>query len=118
MLKKIVFVLCFLVLPVFAGVYEEAMSGSKNVLLYMYTDECKMCKAYTPFFNQLAKEHKDMKFVKINAHSFEGMKLMRKFGVRYVPFVVLSSPKTKKTSVINPYCSIDELCMERAIKNF
>ena len=118
MLKRLVLVLCFLCLPVFAGTYEDALSGNKNVLLYMYTDECSTCKAYTPFFNQLAREHTDMKFVKVNAHSFEGMKLMMKFGVRYVPFVVLSSPKTKNTSVVNPYCSMDELCMERAIKNF
>ena len=118
MLKRLVLVLFLLSLPVFAGTYEDALSGNKNVLLYMYTDECSMCKAYTPFFNKLAKEHADINFVKVNAHTFEGAKLMRKFGARYVPFVVLSSPKTKNTSVVNPYCSIDEICMERAIKNF
>ena len=118
MLKRLILVLYFMSLPVFAGVYENAMSGTKNVLLYMYTDECKMCKVYTPFFNQLAKKHTDIKFVKINAHSFEGAKLMRKFGGGYVPFVVLSSPKTKNTSVVNPYCSVDEICMERVLKNF
>ena len=118
MLKRFVLVLCFLCLPVFAGTYENALSGNKNVLLYLYTDECSMCKAYTPFFNKLTKEHTDINFVKINAHTLDGAKLMRKFGARYVPFVVLSSPKMKNTSVISPYCSMDELCMERAIKNF
>ena len=118
MLKRLLLLLCFLCLPVFAGTYEDALSGSKNVLLYMYTDECSMCKAFTPLYNKLAKEHKDINFVKVNAHTFEGVKLMRKFGASYVPFVVLSSPKAKSASVINPYCSMDEICMERVIKNF
>jgi len=118
MLKRLVLALFFVSLPAFAGLYDNAMSGNKNVLLYLYTDECKMCKAYTPFFNKLSKEHTDINFVKINAHTYEGAKLMRKFGSGYVPFIVLSNPKTKNTSVVNPYCSIDELCMERVLKKF
>ena len=110
--------LYILSLPVFAGEYENAMAGKNNVLLYLYTDECRMCQAYTPFFNKLSQKHTDVKFVKINANSYDGVRLVRKFGVRYIPFVVLSSPKTKNTSVINPYCSIDELCMERVLKKF
>lgn len=118
MLIRLILVLCFLGLPVFAGTYEDAMSGNKNVLLYLYTDRCGMCQLYSQIYNKLAKSHTDMKFVKVNANSADGFNLMRKFSVQYVPFVVLSNPKTKKTSVVNPYCSIDEICMERAIKNF
>ena len=77
-----------------------------------------MCKQFSPFFDKFAAKHKEFKYVKADAHTLDGAKLMMKYGVRYVPFIVLTNPKSKKNVVINPYCSIDEICLERALRGF
>ena len=119
MLKKL-YILSILLLfsNVYAGVFEDAMSKQNNVLLYLYSNDCSMCNQFLPIYDSLSQSHKDITFVKVDAETSYGINLMRKFKGLYVPFVVISSPKSKKHAVINPYCVIDTICIERAIKSF
>jgi len=118
MLKKILLILCLITLPVFAGVYESALSGDKDVVLYLYTQDCMMCQRFNPKFEQLKKTYLDLKFVSVDAETPYGSRLMWKFRARYVPFLVLTGHKTGKSAEIKPSCSLDEMCMGRALKGF
>ena len=46
------------------------------------------------------------------------MRLMLKFKGRYVPYIILTSSKTKKSVSLNHTCVMDEVCLMRAIKSF
>ncbi len=118
MKKLITIIMVLMVLPVYAGVYEDALKSNKSVLLYIYTSDCSACKKFTPVYNQLAKSHPDVKFVKADADTLYGLNLLKKFKGRYIPYVVMTDSKTKKSSVISPYCTVDKLCLERALKAF
>ena len=56
--------------------------------------------------------------VKADADTLYGLNLLKKFKGRYIPYVVMTDSKTKKSSVISPYCTVDKLCLERALKAF
>ncbi len=116
MFKKLLSLLFIAAAPVYAGSFESALSEKKDVLLYLYTQDCIMCKRFNPRFEQLKKTYPDIKFLSVDAQTSYGMKLMSKFRGRYVPFLVITGHKSGKSAVINPSCSIDDLCMARAIK--
>ena len=119
MLKRVIAFIVFMsVSAAYAGVFEDAMSKQKTVLLYLYSNDCNMCNKFLPVYNELKKTNNDVNFIKVDADTQYGYGLMKKFKGFYVPFVVLASPKTKKHAVINPYCSFDEVCIKRAIKSF
>lgn len=118
MFKRLVILLYLLCIPAYAGIYDEALKGNKNVLLYLYTSDCRACRSFVNVYDELAKTNKDFKFVKVDAETKEGLSLMRKFRGYYVPYIVLTNPQSKKSAVIKPYCSMDSLCLERALKNF
>ena len=118
MLKKVFVIFLLLLSPVYAGVFEDAMKGNDNILLYIYGENCSMCKTFAPVIDNFSQTHKNLMYVKVSADTQYGMNLMRKFNGRYVPFVVIISPKSKKSAVITPYCSINEMCLERAVKSF
>jgi thiol-disulfide isomerase/thioredoxin len=106
----------FTALPSFAGVYEDALKGKENVLLYLYTPYCRTCKLMEPYFDQTVKSHDNLKGVKVNAQTVYGSRLMYKFNGRHVPYIVMSSPKGKKSVMVEPGCLVDEVCVERVLK--
>ncbi len=118
MFKKFLLILCFACIPAFAGVYESAVSGDKDVILYLYTQDCMMCQRFNARYEQMKKAYPDLKFVSVDAETPYGSRLMWKFRARYVPYLILTGHKTGKSAVINPSCSMDELCMNRALKGF
>lgn len=103
-------------LSVYAGEYEDAMNGNKNVLLYLYASYCKTCDAFTPFFNEIKKTHQDLECIMVDADSRYGRGLMRKYRGYYIPYILLANPKTKKVAKIQPSCAVDTICLERALK--
>ena len=105
-------------MPAFAGVYENAVSGDKDVILYLYTQDCMMCKRFNPRFEQLKKIYPDLNFVAVDAETPYGSRLMWKFRAKYVPFLILTGHKSGKSAVIKPSCTMDEMCMNRALKGF
>ena len=119
MLKKILGLLSFFViLPSFAGAFEDAIKSNDYVFLYLYTSNCGYCTKFTPIYEQLKKSHKEIKFLKVDADTLYGFNLMRNFGARYVPFVALVNSKTKMGEQISPECIMQLACTEKAIKGF
>ena len=66
MLKRLVLILSFLSLPVFAGTFEDAMKTNNYVFLYLYTSDCGYCKRFLPIYEKLAKTETGVKFVKVD----------------------------------------------------
>ena len=118
MLKRLVLILSFLSLPVFAGTFEDAMKTNNYVFLYLYTSDCGYCKRFLPIYEKLAKTETGVKFVKVDAQTLYGYNLMRNFRASYVPFVILVNSKTKSGAQIPSDCILQLACAQKAIKEF
>ena len=121
MFKK-VFVLLFLLIftaKTMAGIYEDALSKHSKVFLYFYSPGCRTCEIFDKTYATLKSEYgKDYGFVKINVETPYGAYLIRKFKGRYVPFIILTDSKTKKSVNINHTCIMDSVCCIRAMRSF
>ena len=120
MLKKIILTL-FLssLLPVYAGIYEDALNSGKNMFLYLYTPTCGSCKHFNPVYYKLASENKNnCFFLKINANTEYGYKIFKSFNGRYVPDVILIKGDTKEASRMQSSCLHDFSCADDTIKNY
>ena len=105
-------------IPVFAGELEDALSKNKNVFLYFYTPECSYCSKFTPRYNKLSKMYdKHYTFIKLNASTHYGYSIWRKFGGKYVPYIVLINSKNNAAQ-IDPNCLINTECTERVLMKF
>lgn len=56
-----------------------------NVVVDFYADWCGPCKALSPIFEEVAGEHTDTKFVKVNVDKVD---VAKRFGVRGIPTVM------------------------------
>ena len=120
-MKRVILLILILFLGtnVFAGEYEDTLEKGKPVVLYIYASYCKYCKEFEPVYYKLFKFNASTyNFVKLDAQTQYGAYLMRKFGARYVPFVVLSDLNKQKVKVIEPSCSIDYACVNNELKQF
>ena len=120
MLKRyLLIILAFSILPVFSGELENAFSKNKNVFLYLYTPDCGYCTKFTPRYDKLSKMYDGQySFVKIDASTPYGFQIMRKYGGRYVPYVLLLNPKKHNGVQLAPSCLTDRDCVERSMKDF
>ena len=116
MKKLFLLISFFAILPVNAGVYEDALSGNDIVFLYLYSSYCKSCSTIAPYYEDIVNSHKEIKGVKVNADTSYGMSLLRKFRIMYVPYFVLTNSKSGKSVSVNSYCLVDNICMERVLK--
>ena len=108
-----------MVLPSFAGEFEDALKKNDNVLLYLYGTSCRYCTEFNPIYNKMSKLYdKKYAFVKVNTDGQYGRKLAREFKVRYVPYVVLVNSKTKNAAQIAPDCLMNRTCMDTALSKF
>ena len=106
--------LVFTVVPVLAGVYEDAISSGRGTFLYLYTPECGYCKKFNPIYQKLANTHKNKcTFLKIDASTPYGPSIIRRFRAYYVPYVVVS----KKSTFVNieADCLMDYVCTEKVL---
>ncbi len=120
-MKKIILIALslFLILPAYAGQYEDALRTGRAVFLYLHTKNCNYCKAFNPIFEKTFKTYKDsFQFVSIDAESPYGMLLMNDFHAGYVPFVILADARRQYMTSVLPDCLIDNACLEGEIKNF
>ena len=120
MFKKCLLILLIIsVLPVFAGELENALSKDKKVFLYLYTPDCGYCTKFTPRYDKLSKMYDGQySFVKVDASTPYGYQLMRKYGGRYVPFVLLLNPKKHNGVQLAPSCLANRECVEKSMKEF
>lgn len=121
MIKKclLLILLLFLGLPSFAGEVENAINKGHNIFLYLYTPDCKYCQMYSPMYNKLSKAHNgEFVFIKEDASTKYGRKLMYEFRGSYVPYVVMINGAKKKAMQILPDCMMDTVCTEVEMKKF
>lgn len=120
MFKKILCILsCLIVLPAFAGVFENAIANNEKVFLYMYTPTCGYCVKFNPIYNKLASKYSNKcKFLKLDLNTAYGMQLAQKFNVTSIPYVVTIDNNKKSTSRINPKCLMDYACTDSVVNKF
>ena len=120
MFKKIflIFILS-LFLPAIAGEYEDAIKSNNYVLLYMYTPKCGYCAKFNPIYNKIKTVYgKKYKFVKVDASTEYGKKLMWDCGAYYIPYVLLVNNQTRSIGKIQQECLFNYACMQHALDNF
>lgn len=120
MLKKCLLILAITgLIPVYAGDLENALSGGGNVFLYLYTQQCGFCTKFTPRYNKLSKMYDGQyTFVKLDALTPYGNSVLKSYGGRYVPYVLLLNQKKNKAMQISPSCLTDSACVEGKLKDF
>ncbi len=120
MFKRIFVVLAILLsLPAFAGQYSDALKDNEKVFLYLHTPPCKYCVKFNPIYKNLANKYdENIKFLKINAETLEGLELMRSFKARFVPYVLLIDTKQNRYSQVSPSCLLDTSCMDYVVDKF
>lgn len=118
MMKKLIVLLSVLMLPVYAGTYEDSLLKSDRVFLYLYTTDCRVCNMFDSIYKKISAENKDFNFVKVNADTSYGRYLMIKFRGRYVPYIILTDTKSKRSVNVSHSCVMDDVCLLRAMKSF
>ena len=116
--KLLIIFALFTINSVYAGSYENALQKNDKVFLYFYTTRCHTCKAFDPIFDNIQTQNKDYGFVKVDAETSYGTRLIMKFKGRFVPYIILTDSKTKKSVNVNHACIMNEMCLLRAMKNF
>lgn len=102
-----------------AGELEQALNSGTRTFLYLYTQRCGFCTKFTPKYNKLSKMYEGgYKFVKLDANTAYGNKILRSYGGYYVPYVLLLDPKRNKATQILPSCLDDLVCIEGKMKDF
>lgn len=66
---------------------SEVLKSDKTVLIDFYADWCGPCKMLSPIVEQFAKEHSDIKVVKINID--DNQDLAVKYGVVSIPTLIV-----------------------------
>ena len=66
---------------------SEVLKSENPVLIDFYADWCGPCKMVSPIVEQLAKEHEDVKVVKINID--DNQELAVNFGVTAIPTLIV-----------------------------
>ena len=117
MLKKFLLILTLLIsIPVFAGEYEDAIKLSDKVLLYLYTPNCNYCNRFAPYYDKLSEIYSGKcKLLKIDATTRYGEELAKRFGIRFVPYVVLVEVKKDRGVVITPSCLVEYSCVNKVV---
>ena len=119
MFRKILIIIALLTMNVaYAGSYEDALKKNDKVFMYLYIPQCKTCKAFDNIYYNLQKQIKDYGFVRINAETAYGARLLAKYKGMYVPYIILTDSKTKKSVNVNHTCVMDEVCLIRVMKSF
>lgn len=120
MLKKVLSILIlFIMAPVFAGEYSDAIKNNDKVFLYLYTNSCSYCHKFAPIYEQLVKKYNNnCKFVKLDSNKTEGAKVAYLYNAGYVPFVLLIDNKTSIASEIDTRCLLNLACSEKVMDDF
>ena len=115
----IALILIMSIQTVFAGVYNDIVNSKSKTLLYLYTPECSYCVTFNKIYQKLTQKFgNNCKFVKVNAHSSEGMKLMQKYRGVFVPYILLIDNNKEYVAMLSPNCLFDYACTSSAVENF
>ena len=118
MKKFLAFIFLLMSMPVMANDFEKAYASGNKVLVYFYSPNCISCDKFNPVYFEIQKTRKDLQCVRINVDNREGEKMFRRYHGFYIPYLVLTSSKSKKTVSIPLNCAYDDMCLERVVKGF
>lgn len=77
---------------------QEIMNENEIIFIDFYATWCMPCKAMTPVIEEIAKEHKEVKFVKVDVDKNE--KLAIKYNVMSIPtMIIIKNREVTKTFV-------------------
>ena len=77
---------------------NEVLKSEKIVLVDFYADWCGPCKMLSPIVEQIAKEHEDIKVVKVNVD--DNQELAVQYGVVSIPTLVVIKDGLEKTRTV------------------
>ncbi len=66
---------------------EEVLKSDKKVIVDFWATWCGPCKMIAPIFEELASEHTDVKFAKVNVD--EQVELCLKYKVSSIPTLII-----------------------------
>ncbi len=75
---------------------KEVIEENEIVFVDFYATWCNPCKVMSPIIEEIAKEHKDVKFVKVDVDNNEELAI--KYNVMSIPtmFIIKNGKVTKK----------------------
>lgn len=113
------FLLFVSVLPAASLSFDEAMSSSKPFVFYMYQDGCSACKYFDSIYDSSQKEYNSkFNFVRQNSDTSLSAKLIEKWNIDSVPFVLVINPKTKRASIVGEYCIMAKDCFLKTLETY
>ena len=62
---------------------QELLSNNQNVVLYFWAEYCQPCKRLAPLIEDMAEEHLNTKFVKIDIE--ENISVVPEFKLKSIP---------------------------------
>ena len=65
---------------------KEVLQSQEPVLVDFYADWCVPCQYLSPIVEEVAKEHPEVKFVRINVDEAE--ELANQYGIMYIPTLI------------------------------
>lgn len=77
---------------------KEVINSNQTVFIDFYATWCKPCKTMTPIIEEIAKEYKEIKFVKIDIDKNEELAI--KYNIMSIPtMMIIKNGEVKKTFV-------------------
>lgn len=77
---------------------EEVTKSEKPVLIDFWASWCGPCKMVSPLVDQLAEEHSEYKFCKVNVDEEESLAI--KFGIMSIPTLIIFKNGEQKAKQI------------------
>lgn len=113
------FLSLFLLLPAYAGPFEDAMNNHSKVILYIYTPKCSYCNKFEPNFNKLIAAYgQKCKFVKLDGTTQYGAKIAYQSKVSYVPYFVMIDNKARTGNIVSIDCLLKYSCVSQKVDKF
>ena len=102
--------------PAISLSFDEAMNKQKPFVFYMYQNGCSACKYFDDIYSKAQKKYSSkFNFVRQNADSGLSSKLIEKWNIKSVPFVLIINPGTKKASRVGDYCIMSGKCFSKTL---